>query len=271
MSEQNSIAVGIAGDTIVDRVNAALDGTVEFVNRRFTGKYHPYFLMEDIAGLSFVALGFGFELAFGHLAGWSHALAISIVFALYTLVYLRVKRWVTGVAARSFMQDSMLFVLPAYLSLSWLMGQDMAAAIDVLALSLLLAVGLMRIGCFFGGCCHGLPSRIGVLYRTQVLRAMDGVRLFVPGDDLGVRVFPIQLACSLYVFIVFAVLWTRLGTLARPDGSTLALAVIAYSSLRVVLEFFRGHRHRPTYFGFSEAQWLSLALILAATGELLLA
>lgn len=140
----------------------------------------------------------------------------------------------------------------------------MAAALDVLAFSLLLAVGWMRIGCFLGGCCHGRPARLGVFYPPCVLRSVHGARLFTPAPPAGARVFPLQLLESLWVFSVAAALWWRESTLTRPDGYALAIAVMAYSALRFCSEWARGHRHRPSYFGLSEAQWFSLGLMIAS-------
>lgn len=268
MNEHKPRAHTTHSHPIVDRVNTTFDSAVVTVNLLLPDMYHPYFLMEDIAALSFVAIGFAFQCEFGHLNAWTHALSITLTFALYQTVYLKWKRRLTGVGARSFMQDSLFFALPIYLGLSWAFDQPLAPALDVLALSLLLAVGFIRIGCFFGGCCHGKPCGVGVRYRAGLLRSVDGARMFSPGVYTGERVFPIQLVCSAGAFLIVGLLWIRLGSLPAPDGSTMPLAVLAYSSLRFVLEFFRGHRHRPMYAGLSEAQWLSLVLIALAVGNL---
>jgi phosphatidylglycerol:prolipoprotein diacylglycerol transferase len=252
----------------IPRVNLRLDRAIVASHRLLPGRYHPYFLAEDLGALSSIAVGFAFQAAFGVLRGWIHAVAIGVTFVLYLALYLRLKLRLTGVGARSAMQDSLVFVAPLYIGLSVALGQKLHAALDVLAFSLLLAIGCMRIGCFIGGCCHGKPARLGVLYMPGVLRSSTGLRLFTPGPCTGTRVFPLQLAESAYLFLIAAILWVREGTLASPDGSTLALAVMAYSGWRFVCEFFRGHRHRPKHFGLSEAQLLSTVLAIVGAGVL---
>ena len=171
-------------------INRALDTAVERAHRLLPGRYHPYFLFEDLGAASFVLVGFAFSATFGALNPWTHAIAIGTTFLLYTLVYLKLKRRLTGVGARSAVQDSVLFVTPVYLTISLLMGQDLPAALDVLAISLLLAVAWMRLGCFVSGCCHGKPSWLGVQYRSHVLRDVDGARLYTTAPPTNTRVFP---------------------------------------------------------------------------------
>jgi len=248
-------------ELLVQSINRQLDRTVSGAHRCLPGNYHPYFLAEDTAALSLIGIGFAFGASFGVLRPCIHALAITMTFVLYVCGFLRLKRLVTGTGARSTLQDSLLFVAPVYLGLSWAMRQDMRAALDILAFSLLLAVGFMRIGCFLGGCCHGRPARLGVFYSSCVLRSVNGARLFTPAPAPGCRVFPLQLVEAGIVFMTAGLLWLRESSLVRPDGSALALAAIVYSGQRFISEFFRGHRHRPKYLRLSEAQWLSLVII----------
>ena len=245
----------------VSAVNRALDGAVVTTHRLFPGRYHPYHVFEDLTLGALIALGFAFQTSFGHLDGWVHALAISATFVFFATVYLRIKRRLTGTGARSFLQDSLACIFPMYLALSWALGQGMRASLDALALSMLLAGALMRIGCFLGGCCFGAPSRLGVVYPHQVLRSVEGARLYSCGAVQGVRVFPLQLVDAAVLLLLFTLGWVHEGTLAEPDGSTLEMALFAYPCSRFFLEFFRGHRHRPMYLGLSESQWICLALV----------
>jgi phosphatidylglycerol:prolipoprotein diacylglycerol transferase len=242
------------------RVNASLDKTVEKAHRLLPGRYHPYFLAEDVGALGFIGIGFAFQAYIGVLSAARYAAAIGLTYVAYLTVFLKIKRHLTGVGARSAIQDSVLFVMPVYLLLSWLIGQDLSAAVDALAFALLVAIMCMRVGCFLGGCCHGAPSRVGVRYSPGVLRAVDGVRLFTPSESTGVRVFPLQLVEAAYVGAILVALWLRESSLARPDGSSLALAAIGYAILRFCSEFLRGHRHRPKYGGLSEAQIFALCI-----------
>lgn len=245
---------------MVQRINASLDEAVEGAHRLLPGRYHPYFLAEDVGAVGFIGIGFAFQVYIGALSAAIYAAAIGLTYLAYVTVFLKIKRRVTGIGARSAIQDSVLFVMPMYLLLSWAMGQDLSAATDALAFALLIAIMCMRVGCFFGGCCHGRPSRLGVRYSPGVLRAIDGVRLFTPSETTGVRVFPLQLVEAGYVGVVLVALWLREISLDRPDGSTLALAALGYAILRFCSEFLRGHRHRPKYGGLSEAQIFALII-----------
>lgn len=243
------------------RLNRGFDRVVVVAHDALPGKYHPYFLTEDIAAAGFILMGFALEAVSGQIVGWKHALAMGVTFLLYSLAYLKIKRSVTGVGARSALQDSLLFVFPAYVGLSWAWGQPFAPTLDALGLSILWAIGWMRLGCFLSGCCHGRPSRIGVRYPTTALRSVAGWRIYTCPPDPGRRVFPLPLIESAAVFLLFVVLWWLHGSAHAPtDGKILALAVIGYCVWRFIAEHFRGHRHRPRYLGVSEAQILAVVL-----------
>ena len=245
-------------------VNEALDDAVSLAHRTCRGMYHPYFLTEDVGAVLFVAMGYLFTAKVGTLNGSVHAFASGTMYLLYIVVFLRVKRRITGVGARSAMQDTVLFFAPGYLLLSALLGQDMPAAVDALAFTVLIAIACMRVGCFLGGCCHGRPARLGVRYAASTLRAVDGFRLYTPSPTVDRRVFPLPLVESAYIAVVLVALGAREVRLGHPDGSTLAYAVVAYAGLRLASELLRGHRHRPKYGPVSEAQVVALALLGAA-------
>jgi prolipoprotein diacylglyceryltransferase len=271
MSHRNTVAASPARAAFVRvNVNAWLDRTVVWAHSRRGGR-HPYHVAEDVAYVSWVLVGFGFQHCFGHFVGAVNAGVITVTFVLYTAVYLRLKRRVTGVSARSTLPDPLLFVGPVYVGLSVACRQPLAATLDMLAFTVLLAVAFMRIGCFLSGCCHGKSCRLGVHYPLWILRAVDGSRPYTPAPFTGQRVLPIQLVESAYLFLVIVLLWLREGQLSQPNGSTLAIAAIAYCTVRFGLEFTRGHRHRPTYANLSESQWLALLLTTGAATALALA
>ncbi len=112
-----------------------------------------------------------------------------------------------------------------------------------------------RIGCFLGGCCYGLPSAWGVVYRYSPVAEANGL----------VR-FPVQLveaAWNLVLFLLLAWLQRR--------GSPICCPCI-WSSIppaRFLLEFFRGDAYRGILLGLSTSQWISLFLFPAALYALL--
>lgn len=136
------------------------------------------------------------------------------------------------------------------------LGQSVLAFLDVtlIALAGLLVFG--RVGCFSVGCCHGRPHGFGVTYGPVHVRAGLASRWS------GVRLFPIQLFESGIVLVATLV---GIGLLASgaPAGQASAWQVACYAVSRFSLEFARGDAERPYYFGLSQAQWISLALLAA--------
>ena len=111
-----------------------------------------------------------------------------------------------------------------------------------------------RIGCFFGGCCFGIPYH--------------GVCSVVYPDDPdvpappGIPLFPVQLlesACLFAIsFLVFLV--------GRKTNwlYTIETYFALYGVARFLLEFLRFDAYRGIYGGLSTSQWVSLALIAFA-------
>lgn len=127
-------------------------------------------------------------------------------------------------------------------------------SITLIGIGLFLACG--RLGCLMVGCCHGKPYYWGVCYREE--HAAAGF----PHYFVGVRLFPIQLIESTWVFGVVFVGIALIVT-GRPPGEALAWYIIAYDIGRFCFEFVRGDAARPYRWGFSEAQWTSLLLMCA--------
>ena len=67
---------------------------------------------------------------------------------------------------------------------------------DISAMALPLFHTFGRIGCFFGGCCYGIPWEHGILYHSPE----------IPADQI-VRRFPVQLLESALVFLLFLTLY----------------------------------------------------------------
>src|SRR5207247_5120259 len=96
--------------------------------------------------------------------------SLVIVFAGFLAGYpmfLRAKRAVTGAASRSYLQDTLLFVLPYFALAARAASLPVAATIDLLGMVFPLYLAFTRIGCFLGGCCYGLPSPSGARYRPE--------------------------------------------------------------------------------------------------------
>jgi len=129
--------------------------------------------------------------------------------------------------------------------------------VTILGIGAFLACG--RVGCLMVGCCHGRPHRWGVCYREE--HAAAG---FTP-YYVGVRLFPIQGVESLWAFCIVSVGCGFILS-GSPAGTVLTWYVVAYDSARFCFEFARGDPERHYLWGFSEAQWISLGLMIVVSG-----
>lgn len=106
-----------------------------------------------------------------------------------------------------------------------------------------------RIGCFLGGCCYG-ASYTGI-----------GAVTF-PKVGVLQPVFPVQLVeavCNVFIFAILFFRWDR----KKRGYAALYLYMILYSTVRFLLEFFRGDEIRGIAQGLSTSQWISVGLFAA--------
>lgn len=124
---------------------------------------------------------------------------------------------------------------------------DMA---DVFAVVLPLGHGIGRIGCFFAGCCYGLP------YEGPF------AVVFPPGGFgmSGVSLFPLQPVEAIGDILLFLFLLILFRYNMKP-GCFSGCYLCCYSVFRFFLEFFRGDELRGILWGLSTSQWLSLFLL----------
>lgn len=129
-------------------------------------------------------------------------------------------------------------------------GQPLAHALDaaMIAMAAMLAVG--RVGCLFGGCCHGRPAGRGVRY--------PWMPPWLSGKHMGVRLVPVQGMEALGLAILAGV-GVAVADTAVP-GSPAAVVAAGYAVLRFATELQRGDRRR--FLGpLSHNQWSCLAII----------
>ncbi len=109
------------------------------------------------------------------------------------------------------------------------------------------AVG--RMGCFFAGCCYGMPVSPpwGVTFRIG------------SAAPAGISLLPVQLYESGLNLLLFAAL--LLYAKKRPmPGRLLGAYLVGYACIRFVLEFVRYDAARGMLLGLSTSQWISLLL-----------
>lgn len=130
---------------------------------------------------------------------------------------------------------------------------DLWASLTAPAIPLFHVFG--RVGCFLGGCCYGLPSAWGFVYRYSPVAEANGVSRF-----------PVQLVEAAWNLVLFLLL-ARLQRRGRDRLLPLYLAL--YAPARFLLEFLRGDAYRGIFLGLSTSQWISLFLFPAALYALL--
>lgn len=243
-----------------------LDAVVASANRCVIlgVRYKPYWIMSDLAALSTLGLALAFS---SHLRQVSAlGLSVGILGALLShKMVLELKAALGAVAARSFLQDCLLIIIPVFIAINIAWDQPLNLTIAFLGLLLPLYGGIVRIGCFLGGCCYGEPSQHGVLYPQSIFTLeCNWWRRYSPSPDPRQRVFPIQLAksgaqLSLFVVLTF-LLWER----PQADRYIFPLYLILYAITRLGLDCYRVTSARPRYGRFSEAQLVCVCVLAAA-------
>ena len=133
-------------------------------------------------------------------------------------------------------------------------GLELFKTLDLLSPSLVLAHSLGRIGCFFYGCCYGIPTNsfMGVVFPQDS-----------PAGILGRPLLPVQLISSFFLVVIFMILLLIRDRRAF-KGEVFISYIILYSIFRFVIEFYRGDP-RGDFLFFSVSQWISLVLLLGAS------
>jgi phosphatidylglycerol:prolipoprotein diacylglycerol transferase len=136
----------------------------------------------------------------------------------------------------------------------WLTGADMSAP------ALALAYGVGRIGCHVAGDGDwGAVTDVpwGVAYKNAIIGWADPTT-GVPYPP-GVRVHPTPIYEFLQAVLVFAILWALRKKNLAP-GTIAWLYLILTGLMRFIVEFWR--INPQVGFGLSEAQWLSILLMV---------
>lgn len=115
-----------------------------------------------------------------------------------------------------------------------------------------------RLGCFFSGCCYGVPSVFGVTYHHALVAQANGVSRF-----------PVQLLEALMNLVLFLVM-RRLERTGKYPGRLFGLYLMIYALGRFLLEFLRGDAYRGFLWGLSTSQWVSILLFPCALAAVLL-
>lgn len=109
-----------------------------------------------------------------------------------------------------------------------------------------------RIGCFFAGCCYGMPTDlpIGVIFTNPLSDAPTGIALV-----------PVQLIESILLVIISLSLFI-LAKRLKPL-KLVGCYAISYAICRFALEFVRFDSVRGIWSGLSTSQWISIILFVS--------
>ena len=139
---------------------------------------------------------------------------------------------------------------------------DFKRVADSIGLSAVLALAIMRIGCFLNGCCYGAPTtlRWGVRYTDPHCSSYR----FLSGQTLH----PTHLYESLgSLSIFFLVYFVFVKKERLKPGGAFVVAVVLYSILRFAVDFIRGGDAGISWaWQLTTAQLISIA---SAAGSLL--
>jgi len=125
-----------------------------------------------------------------------------------------------------------ILAIATIIFIAWLKSVPILKLLDVLAPSLALGIAIGRIGCFFNGCCFGLPTDLpwGVVFPEGCLAYS------VMGET---RLHPTQLYAVLYNLFLFVLLLLSEKRFYRFDGFTTFLFFFVYGFFRFLNETLR--------------------------------
>lgn len=131
---------------------------------------------------------------------------------------------------------------------AWFTHDDLALYCDAIVPCIPLGHAFGRLGCFFAGCCYGMPY--------------DGIcSLSFPAVGIDYPTFPVQILEMILNVGIFIIL--ILYTHKEPKRyHVLYLYLLIYSVVRFGLEFVRGDMVRGISNGLSTSQWISIVLFL---------
>lgn len=131
--------------------------------------------------------------------------------------------------------------------------------ITVMLPSVPLIHAIGRLGCFFSGCCYGIPSeKFGIIFKNSEI---------APNN---IPLLPTQLIESAGNIIITLILVLYMRRKDRNPYRALALYLVIYSIMRFILEFFRYDAYRGFVGSFSTSQWICFGMWIFA-GILILA
>lgn len=137
---------------------------------------------------------------------------------------------------------------------------------DAMAPSMALGECLVRLGCFFNGCCWGKPTSLpwGVYFPVGS-PAGNYQSALSPHS----AIHPTQLYSSFYALGIFVLLLILERRFKRFDGFTVFSFLFLYGVARFTVEFFRYYSNQTgVWLGLTHNQYLSVVLCLVSAAAL---
>jgi phosphatidylglycerol:prolipoprotein diacylglycerol transferase len=128
--------------------------------------------------------------------------------------------------------------------------------LDVVAIYAPIILSVSRIGCFFAGCCYGMPTNVpwGVCYLDRTSYA-----------PLGVTIHPTQLYSALLLFGSFLLLYFVLRKIFLKPGQLVCSFLFLHAAERFIVDFWRADRVMSSYVPLlSFYQLIAVGLMLFA-------
>lgn len=150
---------------------------------------------------------------------------------------------------------SLLFAIPVVV---WYFKREkwpLWSMMDRIAITACIIHGMGRMGCFFAGCCHGVPTDVpwAVTFRSRLSQA----------EPLHTPLHPTQLYSSFMIFSILVIL-VMLKRHQRFEGQLFFVYIILYAIGRGIIEVFRGDEERGYIIDgiVSHSQFISIIVIL---------
>ena len=147
---------------------------------------------------------------------------------------------------------------------------------DIVTPYVALTHAVIRVGCFFNGCCWGLPTALpwGVQYPRRSAGAYHQQLQdkLISGDaPFSLPAHPVQLYATIALVVLFFFLrhLYRRGLAKNRPGLIMFLYPLCYGIVRFGLEFVRGDNKRSLFGHFTKEQAWALAASACATAVLL--
>lgn len=130
--------------------------------------------------------------------------------------------------------------------------EELAPLGEIIAVVLPLGHACGRIGCFFAGCCYGIPHD-GLFSCTYSYSFGN--------TPIGVPLLPVQLIEAAGLLTIFIILMLIYLKTKDKTGYVVPAYLILYPILRFTLEFFRGDVERGLFLSLSTSQWVSIGVL----------